>query len=151
MVCLVKSQRFNFWRRMNNQSDMLTIVVYVEAPDKNGEHGWYLMFYAWRKLKLCDGMKALTRCALKCSVYRAQMILEYLFTSDVVGRQIDHRIRAQIGLVKIVFISWRRSQSVHHIIILEYSPFPIQSCQHSRLSQGYLVKIGLKAFIKKWK
>ena len=57
------------------------------------------MFYAWRKLKLCDGMKALTRCALKCnSVYQAQMILEYLFTSDVVGRQIDHRIQAQIGL-----------------------------------------------------
>ena len=46
---------------------MLTIVVvsYVKAPDKNGEHGCDLMFYAWRKLKLCDGMKALTSCALK--------------------------------------------------------------------------------------
>ena len=99
---------------MNNQSDMLTIVVYVEAPDKNGEHGWYLMFYAWRKLKLCDGMKTLTGCALKWnSIYRTQMILEYLFTSDSVGRQVSHRIRAQIGLGKIVFISWKRGQYVH--------------------------------------
>ena len=28
-------------------------------------------------------------------------------------------------------------------MILKYLPFPIQSYQHSKLSQGYLVKIGL--------
>ena len=87
---------------------MLTmfVVSYVKAPDKNGEHGCDLMFYAWRKLKLCDGMRTLSSCSLKCnSIYRIQMILEYLFTSDGVGCQVYHRIRAQI--VKIVFISWR--------------------------------------------